>query len=96
MPEHKAISNKQAELTFRTQQECWVVPCQCELVKMLIQHQKLDAGALCFDSPGQCQEFIRQLFLLALEDEVKNYHPSVIANFARHTMVHHVGNKAHH
>ncbi|WP_147251029.1 hypothetical protein [Arenicella xantha] len=79
-------SQKRSELVFRTRRDCWVIPCQCELVKLLIQHQKLDANALCFDSGSQCREFIRQLFLLALEDEVRTFQPSSIAEFARSTL----------
>lgn len=95
MRDHKAPHERHAELTFKTKQACWVIPCQCELVKLLIEHQKLEADALQFDTSSQCHEFIRQLFLLALEDEVKNYRPSSLANFARHTLVHHSKTETH-
>lgn len=73
----------QTEIVIPTRDERWVLPCNGELVKLLLEKQSLRAGDLCFGSVHQCQCFIRQLFLLALEDEWKTQSPSSLAKFAR-------------
>ncbi|WP_189401358.1 hypothetical protein [Arenicella chitinivorans] len=79
-----AESGRQArELVFNTGSGCWVVPCQRELVKILIRHESVCARSLCFESPQACRDLLRSLFLLALEDEVQTEQPSSLAQFAR-------------
>lgn len=77
------------ELVFNTGSGCWVVPCQRELVKVLIRHESVCAKSLCFDSPQACRDLLRTLFLLALEDEVQTEQPSCLAQFARDAMQFH-------
>jgi hypothetical protein len=77
------------ELVFNTGKKCWVVPCQRDMVKILIRHESVCAKSLCFESPQACRDLLHSLFLLALEDEVQTEQPSSLAQFARDAMQFH-------
>lgn len=81
-----------SEFIVPTKTECWVLPCNCELIKLLFEKQRLTSSDLSFDSQEQYQCFIRTLFLLALQDECLNHTPSPLATFAR-TLIKHPTNK---
>lgn len=70
-------------IKINTAQEQWVVPHNCEYLKLLIQQENLRAADLKFATRTDCQGFIRQLFLLALQDEYRSSVPSTLASFAR-------------
>ncbi|MDG2088776.1 MAG: hypothetical protein P8J68_08580 [Arenicellaceae bacterium] len=70
-------------IKISTRRYQWLVPNNCEYLKLLIIQENLSATDLRFASPRDCNGFIRQLFLLALEDEQKNVTPSCLAVFAR-------------
>lgn len=72
-----------SKFVIQTRCEKWVIPQNCELLKLLITQQNLHADDLVFLSEKHGHCFIRRLFLLALEDEHKNSSPSSLANFAR-------------
>ena len=74
------------EIVIPTQDECWVLPRNCHLVKLLFEQQALRASDLRFHSDQHRQRFVRQLFLLALQDECETSMPSPLAKFARATM----------
>jgi len=80
-----AIHHKTSSNTFhiQTKKESWVIPHDCEFLKALLKHQNLDARDLQFTSNIECKNFIRQLFLMALEDETKNHTPSNLAKLGR-------------
>jgi len=74
------------EIVIPTQDECWVLPRNCHLVKLLFEQQALRASDLRFYSDQHRQRFVRQLFLLALQDECETSMPSPLAKFARAIM----------
>lgn len=82
-PGNPRVSQCQSVVRISTKRNQWVVPHNCEYLKLLIEQEKLNATDLRFSTPSDCQGFIRQLFLLALEDEHKNVSPSPLASFAR-------------
>jgi len=73
-------------MVIPTRGKCWVVPQNCEFVKLLFEKQALRVSDLHFNSEQQGQCFVRQLFLLALQDEYQTEAPSPLAKFARATM----------
>jgi hypothetical protein len=77
----KKISSSVVKISTGRNQ--WLVPNNCEYLKLLITQEKLSATDLRFANSRDCNGFIRQLFLLALEDEQKNVTPSCLAVFAR-------------
>ena len=77
---HKTNSNT---VHIHTEKESWIIPHDCEFLKALLIHQKLHAVDLQFTSNTECKNFIKQLFLMALEDETKNNSPSNLAKLAR-------------
>lgn len=79
-------SNQSSEMIIPTHDECWVVPHNCDLVKLLLKQQALCASDLHFSNKQQFQSFIRKLFLLALQDEYQTEAPSPLAKFARAAM----------
>ena len=70
-------------VVIETKAQQWVIPHNCELLKALIHQQKINASDLEFRSSFECKHFIKNLFLLALEDETKNHSPSMLAEFGR-------------
>ena len=82
------------EFVVPTKTRCWVVPCNCEFIKLLFEEQRLKTSDLNFDSQEQGRCFARTLFLLALEDECHTQSPSPLAEFAR-TLVDKLANKDH-
>ena len=60
-------ANSVVEIT--TDAKRWVVPHNCEYLKLLIRQENLAAADLRFANRNDCKGFVRQLFLLALEDE---------------------------
>lgn len=68
---------------IQTRETKWVIPQNCELLKLLIAEQNLQAHDLEFSSTEHYHSFIKKLFLLALEDECKRLKPSPLAYFAR-------------
>lgn len=66
-----------------TQTRHWLIPYNCELLKLLVKQQNLSANDLKFSSKQQCQSFIKQLFLFALEDTANTQMPSDLATLAR-------------
>jgi len=77
---HKTNSNT---FHIQTKKESWIIPHDCELLKALLKHQKLHAADFQFESNTECQNFIKQLFLMALEDETRNQMPSKLASLGR-------------
>ncbi|MFT5572917.1 MAG: hypothetical protein ACI9FR_001841 [Cryomorphaceae bacterium] len=75
--------NSSSVVEISTRANHWLVPHNCEYLKLLITQEKLTAADLEFANQRDCKGFIRQLFLLALEDEQKNVIPSSLAVFAR-------------
>lgn len=69
--------------TIQTLNHNWVIPYNCELLKVLLEQQKIKASDLCFDCNNQCKDFVKKIFLLALEDETKHHLPSMLAEFGR-------------
>ena len=73
----------QNNFVIHTHQHNWVIPHNCELLKAIIEQQKLTAKDLIFLSDHECKHFIKQVFLMALEDETKNNAPSKLAKLGR-------------
>jgi len=80
-----AIHHTTKPTTFyiQTKKESWIIPHDCEFLKALLEHQKLNAIDLKFRSNTECKDFIKQVFLMALEDETKNNTPSYLAKLGR-------------
>ena len=79
-----SLSNKSSTaFTIQTTHHHWVIPNNCELLKALLEQQKIKASDIYFDCDGQCKDFVKRVFLLALEDETKNNIPSMLAEFGR-------------
>jgi len=74
------------QLKINTKDEHWVIPWNCELLKAILEHQNLTAKNLRFSSMDECNNFIKQLFLLALEDQMANHIPSELAILGRELM----------
>jgi len=70
-------------LTLLTQNNKWVIPYNCELLKVLLQSQNIRADELYFQSSDQCHSFVKRVFLLALEDEHRTGKSSGLAQFGR-------------
>lgn len=70
-------------VTIRTQQDEWVIPHNCELLKALITLQGLAAQDLQFSSAAQCKTFIKHLLLMAAKDEITHQQASPLADLAR-------------
>ena len=74
------------QLKIKTADQHWIIPFDCELLKATLEHQKITADKLTFSSNIECNRFIKQLFLLALEDQISNQRTSEIALFGRELM----------
>lgn len=74
------------QLVLQTQQSKWVIPNTVTMMKCLVEEQNIDPLELSFSSWQECQHLIKQLLLLALEDEYKNVKPSPLGKFARELM----------
>ena len=72
-----------ADFVICTREQRWVIPYNCEILKALIEQQKLSASDLRFTSGQQCQGFIKRLLILAAQDECRHSLPSELAEFAR-------------
>ena len=71
------------ELVIKTKGEYWAIPHDCELLKLLIAKQNIVARDLKFNNTQECQQFIRSLFLMGLQDEQQSNQPSPIADLGR-------------
>lgn len=81
---YQSTTNKaNTTVAIHTQQDNWVIPHNCELLKAVIELQQLKATDLIFVSEVECKNFIKQLFLMALEDETRNKTPSKLAQLGR-------------
>lgn len=89
MSHHKFTQYRSSGCVIETPQDRWIIPNDCEILKQLLKTQDINAGDLRFTTSFQCHCFIKQLFLLALEDEHKNQTPSALAKLARELMVTH-------
>lgn len=85
---HALAVNNLAGFVLLTRTQQWVIPENCELLKMLLEQQNIHPEDLLFPSATQCKGFIQKLFLLAIEDEQKNQRPSPLASFGRQLMQH--------
>jgi len=74
---------KNSAFTIKTINQNWVIPYNCELLKALVEQQQIKAKDICFENNDQCKSFVKQVFLLALEDETKNQVPSMLAKLGR-------------
>jgi len=68
---------------IRTQTNTWNIPHNCRLLRLLLEQQKIKSDDLRFESSRDCEQFIKQLFLLSLEDEIQTHKPSPLAKLAR-------------
>ena len=80
--EYKA-NELSADFVICTREQRWVIPYNCEILKALIEQQRLSASDLRFSSGQQCQGFIKRLLILAAQDECRHSLPSELAAFAR-------------
>jgi len=84
---HQSISHRglltPSDVVIRTQTHRWVIPYNCEILKALLHEQDIKAGDLKFISESQCHHLIKQLLLLAVQDECRHCCPSQIATLAR-------------
>lgn len=79
----QAQASNKAGFVIQTRRHEWVIPNNAAIMKLLVEDQSIRPKDLKFSSRKDCQEFIRNLLLLALEDEYKSAQPSPLARFAR-------------
>lgn len=70
-------------LIIRARRTHWVIPMHCDFLTLLFEHQAIAVSDLQFSSQAQRKDFVKQLFLLALQDEVLHQKPSALANVGR-------------
>jgi len=75
-----------SDFVIQTSQHYWTIPHNCSLLKLLIEQQNIQVSDLLFESSRDCHDFIKTLFLMALEDECQTQQPSTLADFARKLM----------
>ncbi len=84
---HQTVNHRgsltRSDVVIRTQTHRWVIPYNCEILKALLADQNIHASDLQFNSESQCHSFIKQLLLLATQDECRHCSPSQIATLAR-------------
>lgn len=78
--------NNRPNVVIQTQFNQWVIPESSSLLKALLKQQRIRAGDLQFGSRTECKNFIKKLFLLAVEDEHKSHKRSWLAQFGRELM----------
>lgn len=66
-------------LTLKTLNDVWVIPCDCDLLKALLAKKQIHADDLRFECSGQRHAFIHKVALLAARDEIRNATPSSLA-----------------
>ena len=83
MLQRSQLNRQHSDFVIETDRSCWIIPRDCELLKRLLEVQDIKAADLCFTSSAQCQCFIKQLFLLALQDQARSNSFSPLAELAR-------------
>ena len=76
-------SNTNSDFNIQRARHNWIIPFNCELLKVLLEQQQIEASDICFDCDHKCKDFVKKVFLLALEDQTKNLAPSTLAKFGR-------------
>ena len=80
---HYGSSPTVLDFVIHTEENQWVIPYNCEILKALLREQNIHAGDLQFSSDAQCHGFIKRLLVLAAQDECRHRSPSRIAALAR-------------